>query len=89
MVNYLQDKAKVAKEGCQGSRRPPVYSTGDGGGDSGLDGDGDRDPTDQDRDSSLEPGGNGFPFRRRQGGGGLPEDPDLEDDDGIPRGFRG
>ena len=89
MVNYLQDKAKVAKEGRQDSRRLPVYSTSGGGGNSGPDGDGDGDPTDQDRDSSSEPGGNGFPFRRRRGGGGLPEDLDPEDDDGIPRGFRG
>ena len=88
MVNYLQDKAKVAKEGRQDSGRLPVYSTGGGGGDSGPDGGGDGDPTDQDRDSSLEPGGNGFPFRRRRGGGGPPEDQDPEDD-GIPRGFRG
>ena len=34
-------------------------------------------------------GGNGFPFRRRGGRGGLPEDPDPEDDDGIARGLRG
>ena len=69
--------------------RLPISSTGGGGGGSGPDGDDDGDPTDQDRDSSSEPGGNGFPFRRRWGGGELPEDPDLEDDYGIPRGFRG
>ena len=86
MVSYIQDKAKVAKEGRQDSRRLPA---GGGGGGSRPDGDGDRDPTDQDRDSSSEPGGNGFPFRRRRGGGGPPEDPDPEDDDGIPRGFQG
>ena len=89
MVSYVQDKAKVAKEDRQDSRRLPVYSTGGGGGSLGPDGDGDGDPTDQDRDSSSEPGVNGFPFRRRWGGGGPPEDPDLEDDDGIPRSFPG
>ena len=54
MVSYVQDKARVAKEDRQDSRRLPVYSTGGGG--SGPDGDGDGDPTDQDRDSSSEPG---------------------------------
>ena len=87
LVSYIQDKARVAKEDQQDSRRLPVYSTGGGG--SGLDRDGDGDPTDQDRDSSSELGGNGFPFGRRWGRGGPPEDPDPEDDDGIPRGFRG
>ena len=87
LVSYIQDKARVAKEDRQDSRRLPVYGTGGDG--SGPDGDGDGDPTDQDRDSSSEPGGNGFPFGRRRGGGGPPEDPDPEDDDGIPRGFRG
>ena len=87
LVSYVQNKARVAKEDRQDGRRLPVYSTGGGG--SGPDGDGDGDPTNQDRDSSSEPGGNGFPFGRRRGGGGLPEDPDLEDDDGIPKGFRG
>ena len=87
LVSYVQDKARVAKEDWQDSRRFPVYSTGGGG--SGPDGDGDGDSTDQDRDSSSEPGDNGFPFGRRRGGGGPPEDPDLEDDDGIPRGFWG
>ena len=87
LVRYIQDKARVAKEDRQDSRRLPVYCTGGGG--SGPDRDGDGDPTDQDRDSSSEPGGNGFPFGRRRGGGGPPEDPDPEDDDGIPRGFRG
>ena len=81
LVSYVQDKARVAKEDRQDSRCLPVYSTGRGG--SGPDGDGDGDPTDQDRDSSSEPGGNGFPFRRRWGGGGPPEDPDLEDDGGY------
>ena len=47
LVSYVQDKARVAKEDWQDSRRLPVYSTGGGG--SGLDGNGDRDPTDQDR----------------------------------------
>ena len=86
LVSYVQDKARVAKEDRQDSKRLPVYSTGGG---SGPDRDGDEDPTDQDRDSSSEPGGNGFPFGRRLGRGGLPEDPDPEDDDGIPRGFWG
>ena len=89
IVNYVQDKAEVAKEDRQDRTRLPIFSTGGGGGGSGPDGDDDGDPTDQDRDSSSEPGGNGFPFRRRRGGGGPPEDPDPEDDDGIPRGFRG
>ena len=57
MVNYVQDKAKIAKEDRQDSRRLPVYSTGSGGGGSGPGGDNDGDPTDQDRDSSSEPGG--------------------------------
>ena len=87
LVSYIQDKARVAKEDRQDSRRLPVYGTG--GDCLGPDRDGDGDPTDQDRDSSSEQGGNGFPFGRRWGGGGPPEDPDLEDDDGIPRGFRG
>ena len=87
LVSYIQDKARVAKEDRQNSRRLPLYSTGGDG--SGPDGDGDGDPTDQDRDSSSEPGGNGFPFGRRRGGVGPPEDPDPEDDNGIPRGFRG
>ena len=83
----MQDKAGVAKEDQQDSRRLPAYSTSGGG--PGPDRDGDGDPTDQDRDSSSEPGGNGFPSGKRRGGGGPPEDPDPEDDDGIPRGFRG
>ena len=87
LVRNLQDKAGVAKEDQRDGRRLPAYSTGGGG--PGPDRDGDGDPTDQDRDSSLEPGGNGFPSGRRRGGGGPPEDPDPEDDDGIPRGFRG
>ena len=65
IVNYIQDKAEVAKEDHQDCMCLPIYSTGGGGGGSGLDGDDDGDPTDQDRDSSSEPGGNGFPFRRR------------------------
>ena len=89
VVNYVQDKAKVAKEDCQDRTRLPIYSTGGGGGGSGPDGDDEGDPSDQDRDSSSEQGGNGFPFRKRGGGGGPPEDLDPEDDDGIPRGFRG
>ena len=87
LVRNIQDKAGVAKEDQQDGRRLPAYSTGGGG--PGPDRDGDGDPTDQDRDSSSEPGGNGFFFGRRWGGGGPPEDPDPEDDDGIPRGFRG
>ena len=87
LVRNIQDKAGVAKEDQQDSRRLPAYSTGGGG--PGPERDGDGDPTDQDRDSSSEPGGNGFPFGKRRGGGGPPEDPDPEDDDGIPRGFRG
>ena len=89
MVNYVQDKAKAAKKDRQDRTRLPIYSTGGGGGGSGPDGEDEGDPTDQDRDSSSEQGGNGFPFRRRGGRGGLPKDPDLEDDDGTPRGFRG
>ena len=88
MINYIQDKAKTAKEDRQDRTRLPIYSTGGDGGGSGPDGDDEGDPTDQDRDSSSEwGGGNGFPFRRRGGRGGLPDDPDPEDDDGTPRGF--
>ena len=76
IVNYIQDKAEVAKEDRQDRTCLPIFSTGGGGGGSGPDGDDDGDPTDQDRDSSSEPGDNGFPFRRRRGGGGPPEDPD-------------
>ena len=89
MVNYVQDKAEVAKEDHQDGTCLPIHSTGGGGGGSGPDGDDDRDPTNQDRDNSSEQGGTGFPFRRRGGGEGPPEDPDPEDDDGTPRGFRG
>ena len=89
MVNYVQDKTGVAKEGRQDRTCLPIYSTGGCGGGSELDGDDDGDPTDQDRDSSSEPGGNGFPFRRKGGGGGPPEDLDPKDDEGIPRGYRG
>ena len=89
IVNYIQDKAEVAKEDHKDHMRLPIFSISGGGGGSGLDGDDDGDPTDQDRDSSSELGDNGFPFRRRRGGGGPPEDPDSEDDDWIPRGFRG
>ena len=89
MANYIQDKAKAAKEGRQDCTRLPIYSAGGGADGSGPDRDDEGDPTDQDRDSSSEQGGNGFPFRRRGGGGGPPEDPDPEDDDGAPRGFRG
>ena len=90
MINYIQYRAKIAKENHQDRTCLPEYSTGGDGGGSGLDGDDEGDPTDQDRDSSSEwGGGNGFPFRRRGGGGGPPEDPDPEDDDGTPRGFRG
>ena len=89
MVNYIKDKAEIAKEDRQDHAHLPIYSTGGGGGSSGPDGDDEGDPTDQDRDSSSEQGGNGFPFRRRGGGGGPPEDPDPEDDDGTSRGFRG
>ena len=89
IVNYVQDKVEVAKEDRQNRTRLPIFSIGGGEGGSGLDGDDDGDPTNQDRDSSAEPGGNGFPFRRRQGRGGPPEDPDPEDDDGILGGFWG
>ena len=57
MINYIQDKAKTAKEDCQDRARLPVYSTGGDGGGSGPDGDDEGDPTDQDRDSSSEQGG--------------------------------
>ena len=87
MINYVQDKAKTAKEDHQDRTRLPEYSAGGGGGGSGLDGDDEGDLTNQDRESISEQGGNGFPFRRRGGGGGPPEDPDPEDDDGTPRGF--
>ena len=89
MVNYVQDKAEAAKEDRQGHTRLPIYSKGGHGGSSGLDVDDEGDPTDQDRDSSSELGGNGFPFRKRGGRGGPPEDLDPEDDDGTSRGFRG
>ena len=89
MANYIQDKPKAAKEGRQDRTRLPIYSAGGGGDGSGPDGDDEGDPTDQDRDSSSEQGGNGFPFRRTGGRGGPPKDPDPEDDDGTPRGFRG
>ena len=96
MVNCVQDKAKAAKEDRQDCKRLPIYSkslpiysTGGGGGSSGPDGDDEGDLTDQDRDSSSEQGSNGFPFRRIGGRGGPPKDPDPEDDDGTPRGFRG
>ena len=89
MINYIQDKAKIAKEDHQDCTRLPEGSAGGDGGGLGLDGDDEGDPTDQDRDSSSEQGGNGSPFRRRGGGGGPPEDPDPEDDDGTPRGFQG
>ena len=89
MINYVQDKAKIAKEDRQDCTRLPIYSAGGDGGGSGLDGDDEGDPTDQDRDSSSEQGGNGFPFRRRGGGGGPPEDLDPKDEDGTPRGFSG
>ena len=89
MINYIQDKAKIAKEDHQDRTHLPGYSTGGDGGGSGPDRDDEGDPTDQDRDSSSEQGGNGFPFRRRASGGGPPEDLDPEDDDGTPRGFRG
>ena len=56
MVNYIQDKAEVAKEDHQDRTRLPIYSTGGGGGSSGPDGDDEGDPTDQDRDSSSEQG---------------------------------
>ena len=57
MVNYVQDKAEVAKEDCQDRMCLPIYSTSGGGGGSGPDRDNDGDPTDQDRDSSSEQGG--------------------------------
>ena len=36
MINYIQDKAKIAKEDCQDCTRLPEYSTGGDGGGSGL-----------------------------------------------------
>ena len=54
MVNYVQDKAEVAKEDRQDRMRLPVYSTGGGGGGSGPDGDDVGDPTNQDRDGAEE-----------------------------------
>ena len=72
MANYVQDKAKAAKEDHQDRMCLPIYSTGRGGGGSEPDGDDEGDPTDQDRDSSSEQGGNGFPFRRRGGRGEPP-----------------
>ena len=57
MINYVQDKAKTAKEDCQDRMRLPEYSAGGDGGSSGPDGDDEGDPTDQDRDSSSERGG--------------------------------
>ena len=62
LVRDMQDKAGEAKEDQQDSRRLPAYSTGGGG--PGPDRDGDGDPTNQDRDSSSEPGGNGFLLAR-------------------------
>ena len=89
MVDSAQDKVGTAKEDHQKCMHQHIYTTGGGGGSSGPDGDDEGDPTNQDRDSSPERGGNGFPFRRRGGRGGPPEDPDPEDDDGTPRGYRG
>ena len=56
MVDYVQDKAKTAKEDCQDRTRLPIYSTGGGGGGLGPDRDDEGDPTDKDRDSSSEQG---------------------------------
>ena len=56
MINYVQDKAKTAKEDRQDRTRLPVHSAGGDGGDSEPDGDDEGDPTDQDRDSSSEQG---------------------------------
>ena len=58
MINYIQDKAKIAKEDHQDRTRLCECSAGSDGGGSGLDGDNEGDPTDQDRDSSSEQGGN-------------------------------
>ena len=49
MINYVQDKAKTAKEDRQDCTHLPVYSAGGDGGGSGPDGDDEGDPTDQDR----------------------------------------
>ena len=57
MINYVQDKAKTAKEDHQDRTRLPVHSAGGDGGNSGPDGDDEGDPTDPDRDSSSEQGG--------------------------------
>ena len=56
MVNSIQDKAGAAKEDHQNCTCRPIYNTGGGRGGSGLDGDDEGDPTDQDRDSSSERG---------------------------------
>ena len=56
MVNYVQDKAKTAKENPQDRTCLPRYSTGGGGGGLGPDRDEEGDPTDQDKDSSSEQG---------------------------------
>ena len=56
MINYIQDRAKIAKEDHQDRIRLPEYSAGGDGGGSGLDGDDEGDPTNQDRDSSSERG---------------------------------
>ena len=56
IVNYIQDRAEVAKEDRRDRTSLPIYSTGGGGGGSGLDGDDYGDPTDQDRDNSSELG---------------------------------
>ena len=58
MINYVQDKAKIAKEDRQDRTCAClIYSAGGDGGGSGLDGDDEGDPTNQDRDSSSERGG--------------------------------
>ena len=56
MVNYVQDKAEVAKEDHHNRMHLPIYSTGSDGGGSGLGGDNEGDLTNQDRDSSSEQG---------------------------------
>ena len=56
MINYIQDKAKIAKEDRQDPTRLPENNAGGDGGGSGPNGDDEGDPTDQDRDSSSERG---------------------------------
>ena len=56
MINYIQDKVKIAKEDHQDRTRLPENNAGGDGGGLGPDGDDEGDPTDQDRDNSSEQG---------------------------------